>query len=99
MLVTIPIALNAKSPPYLTRDAFKIIFKTLFDICIKNAGIPVWIICFEIFNCNFNKVAFKGIIVLFPNKNTSCHKALKNCPPIVAKAAPCIPIWKIQIKI
>ena len=41
MLVTIPIALNAKSPPYLTRDAFKIIFKTLFDICIKNAGIPV----------------------------------------------------------
>lgn len=56
-------------------------------------------ILFEIFNCNFNKVAFKGIIVLFPNKNASCHKALKNCPPIVAKAAPCIPICKRQIRI
>ena len=54
---------------------------------------------FEIIDTKDNKVVFKGIIVLFPNKNASCHKALKNCPPIVAKAAPFIPIWKMQIKI
>ena len=77
----------------------RIIFKTLFDICIKNAGIPVWIICFETEKLSFNKDIFKVISVLLPNKKASCQRALKSCPPIVARAAPSIPIWKIQIKI
>ena len=99
MLVTIPIALNAKSPPYLTREAFKIIFKTLLEICIKNAGIPVWIICLETLNFNLSNEIFKEIIVRLPNKKASCHKALNNWPPIVASAAPSIPICKRQIRI
>ena len=41
MIPTVEIAI---SPPYIPNVLFKIKFKTLLAICIKNAGIPVLII-------------------------------------------------------